>query len=224
MLNVVERDIVTEQRSGPTGPYHQSIDTYLRNLRETISKLSLDDIAEVTDVLLTAWRQEKTVFICGNGGSAATASHMANDLNKFTHVPGMVRFKALALSDNVPLMTAWGNDADYNTIFAEQLLNFIKAGDVVIAISCSGNSGNVLQAALVARERGAVTVGFTGDKGGQLAEVVDHCVRAPNELIGPQEDIHLILNHVIAFTLRQLILDEATKPGDADPKRASIAL
>lgn len=194
---------------GTTHTYHTFIDTYLCDLRETLSNLSLNDIAEVTRVLLSAWREEKTVFICGNGGSASTASHMANDLNKFTLVPNMRRFKALALTDNVPLMTAWGNDADYATIFTEQMLNFIKAGDVLVVISCSGNSRNVLHTARVAREQGAVIIGFTGHHGGQLVELVDYCVRVPNELIGPQEDVHLILNHVIVSTLRQLILEEA---------------
>jgi D-sedoheptulose 7-phosphate isomerase len=197
--------------SDPTNTYHLLIDTYLRDLRETLSNLSLDDIAEVAYVLFTAWSQEKTVFICGNGGSSATASHMANDLNKFTIVPTMKRFKALALTDNVPLMTAWGNDADYATIFTEQMLNFIKAGDILIVISCSGNSSNVLHAARIAREQGAVIIGFTGHEGGQLVPLVDYCVRVPNELIGPQEDVHLILNHVLVFTLRQLIMDEARK-------------
>ena len=196
---------------GTTYTHQELIDTYLCDLRETLSRLPLDDIADVTHVLLAAWRQERTVFICGNGGSAATASHMANDLNKFTIVPNMGRFKALALTDNVPLMTAWGNDAEYATIFAEQMLNFMKAGDVLIVISCSGNSSNVLHAARIAREQGAVIIGLTGDKGGKLPGLVDHCIRVPNELIGPQEDVHLILNHVIASTLRQLIVDEARK-------------
>jgi D-sedoheptulose 7-phosphate isomerase len=197
--------------SGSTHTYHNFIDSYLRDLRETLSNLSLDDIAEVTHVLFTAWSEEKMVFICGNGGSSATASHMANDLNKFTIVPNMGRFKALALTDNVPLMTAWGNDAEYATIFAEQMLNFIKAGDILIVISCSGNSSNILHTVRVARERGAVIIGFTGHQGGQLVNLVDYCVRVPNELIGPQEDVHLILNHVIVSTLRQLIVDEARK-------------
>ena len=131
--------------SGSTNPYLHVIDTYILDMRETLSRLSLDDIAGVTDIVFTAWISERTVFICGNGGSSATASHMANDLNKFTIVPKMGRFKALALTDNVPLMTAWGNDAEYAAIFTEQMLNFIKAGDVLIVISCSGNSSNVLQ-------------------------------------------------------------------------------
>ncbi|HID24182.1 MAG TPA: SIS domain-containing protein [Planctomycetaceae bacterium] len=141
----------------------------------------------------------------GNGGSAATASHMANDFNKLTIVPGQPRFKAIALTDNVPLMTAWGNDTAYENIFVEQLLNFLEPGDVVIGISTSGNSPNVLKALQVAREHGAVTVGFTGRDGGQLKHLVDHCILVPSDHIGQQEDMHMVLDHVIATTLRHLI-------------------
>ena len=137
---------------------------------------------------------------------------MANDLNKLTIVPGRRRFRAMALTDNVPLMTAWGNDNCYEDIFAEQLLNFIRAGDVVIGISCSGNSGNVLKALRLAREVGAATIGFTGQEGGQIKNLVDHCIFAPTGHIGRQEDIHTILDHVISTTLRGLIQREKVAP------------
>jgi len=130
---------------------------------------------------------------------------MVNDLNKLTIVDGKPRFKAIALTDNIPLMTAWGNDTAYENIFVEQMLNFLEAGDVVIGISTSGNSANVVKAIQVASKYGAITVAFTGDDGGQLKDMADHCIFIPNGHIGIQEDGHMILDHVIANTLKELI-------------------
>lgn len=183
--------------------------TYLTTLARTIDELPRGEIWEVISVLEGAWRRGARIFIVGNGGSAATASHIANDLNKLTIVPGQPRLKAIALTDNVPLITAWGNDSAYAQVFAEQLLNFLEPGDIVLAISCSGNSPNILRALEVAREHQAVTVGFTGDVGGKLVQLVDHCILVPSDHIGRQEDGHLILGHVIANTLRLLIEQEA---------------
>ncbi len=184
------------------------IDTYLCQLSETIDNMSREAIWSVVEVLLDAWRNGRRVFIFGNGGSASTASHMVNDLNKLTIMPGKRRFKALCLTDNVPLMTAWSNDTAYENAFAEQMLNFLEPCDVVIGISCSGNSSNVLKALEVAREHGAVTISFTGNSGGQCKGLTDYCVAVPSDQIGQQEDAHLILDHVIANTLKQLIMAE----------------
>ncbi len=184
------------------------VDAYLRRLEQTVRSMPRDQIWAVIEVLLQAWREGRHIFICGNGGSAATASHMANDLNKLTIVPGKPRMKTIALTDNVPLMTAWGNDTAYENIFVEQLLNFLEPGDVVIGISTSGNSKNVLRALEEARRYGAVTVGFTGHDGGRLKELADYCIFIPDDHIGRQEDAHMILDHVIANTLRDLISRE----------------
>jgi len=181
------------------------VDAYLSRLARTIERISREQVWAVVNVLFDAWRQGKHVFICGNGGSAATASHMANDLNKLTIVDGKRRMKVLALTDNVPLMTAWGNDTAYENIFVEQMLNFLEPGDVVIGISTSGNSPNVLRAAEVARAYGAITVGLTGHEGGRLKDLVDYCIFIPDDYIGRQEDGHMILDHVIATALHQLI-------------------
>ena len=178
---------------------------YLDQLEKTIAKISRDDIWTVIQELMVAWRKQKQIFLMGNGGSSATASHMANDLNKLTIVEGRPRFKAIALSDNVPLMTAWANDTDYKNIFMEQMLNFLQPEDVVIGISCSGNSGNVLRAFEAAKSFGAVTIAFTGDTGGRLKNLADHCILIPSPHIGHQEDGHMILDHVIANTLKELI-------------------
>lgn len=193
------------------------VDEYLTLLAGTLGRISRQQVWSAIEVLFEAWHSKKHVYIIGNGGSAATASHMANDLNKFTIVQGMPRFKAVSLSDNMPLITAWANDSSYESIFSEQLLNLVESGDVVVAISTSGNSPNILQALRVARQNQAKTIGFTGDDGGILKDLVDHCVFIPDAYIGRQEDGHMILDHMIASLLRKLITGEIEAiPGRGD--------
>lgn len=184
------------------------VDEYLTLLAGTLTRISRQQVWSVISALMDAWRGQRRVYIIGNGGSAATASHMANDLNKYTIVEGKARFKAIALSDNIPVLTAWANDSSYDLVFSEQLANHLEPGDVVIAISTSGNSPNILQALKFARQRQAVTIGFTGDIGGALKDLVDHCVFIPDGQIGRQEDGHMILDHMIAHILRGLISGE----------------
>lgn len=159
----------------------------------------------VEEVLLRAWREQRLVFIAGNGGSAATASHWANDLNKGTAVPGQPRFRAVALTDSVPLMTAWANDVAYDSIFVEQLANLCRPGDLLVVISGSGNSPNIVAAARWAREHGATVVGLTGGTGGQLRGLVDHCVLAPTHRMEQIEDVHLVVAHALCVALRARI-------------------
>ena len=184
------------------------IDTYLVELESVIRNLSRADIDAVADALMAAWRERRTVFIAGNGGSAATASHMMNDLNKYVSVEGRARFRALALTDNMPLLTAVGNDQAYADTFVEPLKNLLQPGDTVILISASGNSPNVVAAAEYARSQGARLIGFCGQPGGRLAQLVDHKVIIPSDRIGQQEDGHLILNHALAFALRARLEQE----------------
>lgn len=195
VLNVIKNE---QQLEDP-------LNQYLVELEEAVRLLKRDTLWQATQILFEGWRRGAQIFILGNGGSAATASHMANDLNKLTISPGKPRFKAIALTDNIPLMTAWGNDSSYEDIFAEQLTNFIQAGDVVVAISASGNSPNVLRAVQVARQHGAISIGLTGDTGGKLKKMVDYCVLTPTGHICQQEDCHLIAEHAIANALKKLI-------------------
>jgi D-sedoheptulose 7-phosphate isomerase len=188
-----------------SSPSNDPLNQYLLELEEAVRLMKRDTLWQATQVLFDAWRREAQIFVLGNGGSAATASHMANDLNKLTITPGKPRFKVIALTDNVPLMTAWGNDSSYEDVFSEQLINFIRPGDVVVAISASGNSPNVLRAVQTARQHGAVTVGLTGDTGGKLKGLVDYCVLTPTGHICQQEDCHLIAEHAIANTLKKLV-------------------
>jgi D-sedoheptulose 7-phosphate isomerase len=181
----------------------KSIEGYLAGVQHTLAALSLEQIDEAVDVLLSANYVGSTVFTLGNGGSASTASHFACDLAKGTITPGRPRFRVVALTDNVPLMTAWGNDASYEAIFAEQLRGLMRRGDVVVAISGSGNSPNVLRAVDLARQMGGITVGLSGFAGGELSTQVDVPVVVPCECMEQIEDIHLTLCHLMCTVLRE---------------------
>src|SRR5437763_9848186 len=135
--------------------------------------ISMPHLEAVLRLLEDAYHQGHRVFIMGNGGSAATASHFALDLAKNTIMPGAPRLKAISLTDHVPLITAWSNDTAYEHIFAEQLANMIEPGDAVIGISASGNSLNIINALNVAKKSHAVTIGLLGAKGGKIKEMVD---------------------------------------------------
>ena len=182
-----------------------TIERYLQDVQNALRDLSRDDIRFAVGLLFAAWQRRATTWIVGNGGSASTASHMMNDLHKCTYVEGRPRFKALALTDNVALITAVANDVEYAEVFVEPLRAHLNPGDVVIAISGSGNSPNVLRAVSYAKETGAVTIGLCGDPGGKLATLADHRIVFPAPLIGQQEDGHLMLNHAIALALREKI-------------------
>src|ERR1700694_48881 len=140
--------------------------------------ISLSDLQKVLRILEEGYHHGHRIFVMGNGGSAATASHFALDLAKNTIMPGAPRVKAISLTDHVPLITAWSNDTHYEHIFAEQLANLIEPGDVVIGISASGNSPNVINAVKLAQRSRATTIGLLGATGGKLKSIVDVAVLA----------------------------------------------
>ncbi len=181
----------------------EEVRQYLTGVQEVLGRIPLGALEEAIDVLLSAVYVGSTVFTMGNGGSAATASHFACDLAKGAIVPGGPRFRVIALTDNVPLITAWSNDVAYEDIFAEQLGNLMVRGDVVVAFSGSGNSPNVLRAVALARQRGGITIGFSGFDGGQLSRMVDVPVVVPCHCMEQIEDVHLVLCHLTATALRQ---------------------
>lgn len=191
----------------------QSLSRYLLELREVLAQLPLDLLEQICDVIYKAYEDDRTIFIFGNGGSAALASHMACDLGKGTHCPrpdfmaakGVKRLRVFSLTDNVPIMTAWANDAAYEDVFAEQIENFLQPGDVTFGISSSGNSPNVLKALKLAREKGAITVGLTGFQGGKMNDLLDCGVVVPSNNIQQIEDAHLVLAHLIFLNLRERI-------------------
>jgi D-sedoheptulose 7-phosphate isomerase len=182
----------------------QKIKAYLRHLGKSLSHLPVGDLAKVVLVLDGARTINASVYTFGNGGSGATASHFASDLNKGAINKNKPRFRAVCLNDNVPALTAWANDVDYGTVFAEQVENFVRKGDVVIAISGSGNSPNVIGGVELAREKGAYTIGFTGFDGGLLRDKVDIAIVVQSDIMEQVEDIHLVLEHIITTCLREM--------------------
>ncbi len=187
--------------------HRDAIRPYLTELHAVLDVMPHQEIDTAVQALLTAYDNDRIVFIAGNGGSAATASHFANDLAKATIVPGQRRFRVIALTDNVPLLTAWANDSAYADVFAEQLEPLIRPGDVFIAISGSGNSGNILRAVDVARMSGAVIIGLTGFDGGKLRDRCDYSIHVPCCVMAQVEDAHLIIQHAICLYLREVIAD-----------------
>jgi D-sedoheptulose 7-phosphate isomerase len=182
-----------------------AVDRYLDEVAAAITAIDRDSVRQVVDALEAVWLREGTTFLIGNGGSASTASHMMNDLSKATAFPGRLRLRALALTDNVPLVTALANDLDFADVFLEQLRTFARPGDALVAISGSGNSPNVIRAVEYALRYGITTIGLCGAPGGRLAAISDYRVIVPARRIGQQEDGHLILNHTITATLRERI-------------------
>ena len=159
----------------------------------------------VSLLLEEAYRHGHRIFIMGNGGSAATASHFALDLAKNTIMPGAPRLKAISLTDHVPLITAWSNDTAYEHVFAEQLASMIEPGDVAIGISTSGNSLNVIYALQLTKQLGGVTIGLLGTEGGKIKDMVDAYVLAPGQNIEQEEDAHMILAHIITRHMRAVV-------------------
>jgi D-sedoheptulose 7-phosphate isomerase len=189
------------------------IKSYFVELQEILDNLSEEVIEQVLDILHDARNDNQQVFILGNGGSASTASHFVCDLGKNTRVPGTPNFKVMGLTDNMALFSALANDEGYENVFAQQLANHLQPGDIVIGISTSGNSKNVVNAIHLANSGGAKTIGFTGFDSGELGTIVDVNMHVPSNSIEHVEDVHLVLEHLITKALREkameLILDES---------------
>jgi D-sedoheptulose 7-phosphate isomerase len=173
------------------------IDSYLATLQETLAALSRERIEAFGETLFRAYRNDKQVFTLGNGGSSSTASHMAADLAKNTIGPNMHRFRITSLNENASIMTALANDLGYEHVFSEQLMSLIRAGDVLIVVSASGNSPNVVKAAEYASSQSAEVVGLLGFDGGRVAEMADIPIVVPSHHYGIVEDVHLMINHIL---------------------------
>ena len=184
---------------------------YFKSVSEVIARLPFQTINLMADTLVQAYLDNRAVLLFGNGGSAALASHLACDLGKGTIVDGTRRFRVLSLADNVPLITAWANDSQYENIFAEQLLNIVQPNDVALAISGSGNSPNVLNGLRAARQGGAATLGLTGYQGGKMKSLCDICVVVPSDNMQHIEDLHLSITHAIFTGLRYRIREIAAQ-------------
>jgi len=179
---------------------------YLNRLKVTIDMMDLDEINAVINVIKLAYDNNKTIYIFGNGGSGSTASHIVCDINKGVSYGKTKRFKMICLNDNIATVLAYANDVSYDDIFIEQLKNYLLSGDVVIGISGSGNSMNVIKAIDYANENGGITIGFCGYDGGKLKNNAKYSIHAKIDDMQISEDIHLIMGHIIMRIFQDLDL------------------
>jgi len=186
----------------------EQITTYIDELQQTLDHLPKDLIAQVINVLHDARMKGKQVFIMGNGGSASTASHFVCDLAKNTRKDNLPHYRVIGLTDNMEIFSAYANDEGYENVFAKQLINLINPGDVVIGISASGNSPNVLNAISEAKRYNATTIAFTGFDGGRLGPMVDFNIHVKSNIIEHVEDIHLVLEHIIVKVIKEQVQPE----------------
>ena len=183
---------------------------YIKYLSQVLSNISVTEITAFIKAIADARERGATIYFIGNGGSAATASHFANDIAIGTRSWDKP-FRVVSLCDNQAVITAIGNDSGYENIFYEQLSVLLKKDDVVVAISASGNSSNLIKAINKAKDTGAVTVGLTAFDGGALKTIVDIGVHVPTDKgeYGPAEDAHMVLDHLVGSYLIRLVRSES---------------
>jgi D-sedoheptulose 7-phosphate isomerase len=172
---------------------------YKADLLKAIETIDLDKVRQAIDILIEAREEGRQIFVCGNGGSASTASHFVCDMVKGASFGRSARFRIMALTDSLPTLTAYSNDVGYECVFAEQLKNFARPGDVVMAISGSGNSPNVLRAIEYANSIGCRTIALTGRDGGKLGPLAQLNIHVSNAHMGRIEDGHIIALHMIGY-------------------------
>ena len=202
---------VARNGNGYTDSVHSTRD-YLELHGRVLMQLRHSEIDQIGVELFRAYEEGRKVYFLGNGGSASLASHFACDLAKGTvcEADRRRRFQAESLTDNIALLTAWANDTSYDLIFAEQLRNVVRPRDIVVAISASGNSLNVLLALKVARELEAFNIGLTGFGGGKMKDLCDLCVVVPSDNMQIIEDLHVGIAHALFTVIRQQILNRPT--------------
>jgi D-sedoheptulose 7-phosphate isomerase len=180
----------------------ENIQNYISTLSQTMGQRSHELIVEVINILQRARMQGNQVFIMGNGGSASTATHFVCDLAKNTRHEGLPHYRAIGLTDNMAVFSAYANDEGYENVFAKQLANLIQPGDIVIGISASGNSQNVINAIQEAKQGTVTTIAFTGFDGGRLGQLVDINIHVKSDIIEHVEDIHLMLEHMMVKAIK----------------------
>lgn len=194
----------------------QFIAGYLKDMQDIAGKISVSDVDAVITILMDAWRNDNQVFICGNGGSAGTASHFTCDLGKATIVEGKKRFRVICLNDNVPLVSALTNDNGFDNLYTEQLINLFHEGDVIICISVHGGAGkdkaglwsqNLLKAMKYVQEYGGKAIGFSGFDGGPMKDIADACVVVPAESTPQVESFHVALEHLVCSSLKEKLME-----------------
>tara|TARA_R110000868_G_scaffold383578_12_gene650760 strand:- start:12269 stop:12868 length:600 start_codon:yes stop_codon:yes gene_type:complete len=177
---------------------------YKGKLNDLFDQIDYDVLEQITATIVNAYKNDNTIYVAGNGGSAATASHYQVDLGFFVRYFKKKRIKVRSLTDHSPLMTAIGNDNSFEEVFTQQMQDHFNPGDVIIVISASGNSMNVVKAAEYAKELGGTSIGLVGFEGGKLKDACDICMFTPNPKgdYGPIEDLHMILCHMIVSYLK----------------------
>ncbi len=198
-------------------------ENYFTQLKSAIEQINPADIQEIADILYKAYQDGKTIYLIGNGGSASTSSHIAIDIGKGTlnnfYDKKEKRIRIIALTDNVAAITAISNDLSYEDIFVEQLHNLINPGDIVIGISGSGNSPNIIKGLMHAKAEGAVTIGFLGfHDGGRAKEFVDFDITIQSKHYGVIEDLHMSLGHILTDCLAYMKKQERTRNSKNNPK------
>lgn len=183
------------------------VTSYVNELTATLQRLDEAAILQTIKILHQARLNGRKIFIMGNGGSASTASHFVCDLAKNTRKPDLPDYRVIGLADNMAIFSAYGNDDGYENVFALQLASLVEPDDIVIGISTSGKSPNVLRAVEVAKQSQAITIGLTGFDAGDLGQMVDVHVHVPSHCIEHVEDIHLMLEHLITKALREHAYD-----------------
>jgi len=192
------------------------IRSYLAEAKRITENISIDDVNQVIELLFEAWKRGSRVFICGNGGSASTATHFACDLVKTAAPEGKRGFRAECLNDNIPLMLALVNDSGFDALFSEQLKTKFSPGDVLICISVHGGVGkdkaslwsqNLLKAMMYVKENGGKTIGLSGFDGGPMKEIAHAGIVVPANSTPQVESFHLVLEHCIVFRLKEKIAE-----------------
>ena len=187
---------------------------WLREAAQVIAGIEADAVGRAAAVLVDAWKRDAGIFIAGNGGSAATASHLALDLQKAGRSPGGRAPRAISLADNAGLVTAWANDVSFDRVFAEQLEALARPGDALVVISVSGSSPNLVNAVAAAQGLGLASVGLLGRTGGALRDAVDVAVLVPSDDYGWVESAHVALHHILTYAVREATV-AAARPATA---------
>lgn len=187
------------------GTTSQCASAYFTEMQALLQQIDCDAIDRYAEELFKAWKDDRTVYVFGNGGSAYCASHHVTDYIKTARVDGEKALRAVSLVDNLGLLTALGNDISYDDIFSYPLKAMAKPGDVAVAISCSGNSGNVVKALSWARESGLLTVAITGFAGGKIGTIAGIHINIPDENYGIIEDLQLSVGHIASQTMRRKV-------------------
>lgn len=185
--------------------YKKQIQQYLDTEKEVFDKLDLDAINDVMNVLEDARQRGARIYTCGNGGSAATASHFVTDFNKGVTLNKTPKFRFYCVNDNVPSITASANDISWEDAYLEDLKCKLEKGDVLLGISGSGNSKNILNCMEYAKEVGAITIGLSGYSGGKLKEMCDYSLHVPIDNMQIVEDVHMIFDHLIMYIFCQTL-------------------